>query len=77
MKFMVFASIILVALAPAGMRRPGLSRIERALCFGDIPMSPVSRMQAINMIRQHRLNGLGQEIFGWILIILVTAFIIY
>jgi len=34
-------------------------------------------MKAINMIRQHRLNGLGQEIFGWILIILVTAFIIY
>lgn len=73
----VSLSIFCLALAPEGIRRRGLARFERALCFGEIAMSPVSRMKAINFIRRYRIRSLAPDVFGWMLIILVTALILY
>lgn len=76
-QFFVLGAICCIALSPEGLRRKGFSWMERALCFGDIAMSPVGRMKAINLIRRHRLHGVGQEATVWILIVCVTTFVFY
>jgi hypothetical protein len=59
------------------MRRKGLARLERALCFGDIGMAPASRFRAITLIRKQRMSGLGQDVLGWLIVGFVAAFILY
>ena len=60
-RVLVFASIAALSICPEGMRRKGLARLERALCFGDIGMAPASRFRAITLIRKQRMSGLGHR----------------
>jgi hypothetical protein len=76
-RVLVFASIAALSICPEGMRRKGLTRLERALCFGDIGMAPASRFRAITLIRKQRMSGLGQDVLGWLIVGFVAAFILY